>query len=63
MDCVPPKRHLGCHSKCEEYAKERAELDKEKEAEKLAKSKDSITFDLNKIGLANAQKYRGVKKR
>ena len=23
-DCVPPKRHLKCHSNCEEYLKEKA---------------------------------------
>lgn len=26
-DCIPPKRQLGCHSKCEEYIKEKAEND------------------------------------
>lgn len=30
-DCVPPKRHPGCHGSCPEYIAERAELDKQKE--------------------------------
>ena len=27
-DCVPPKRHIGCHSSCKEYLNERMEHDK-----------------------------------
>ena len=26
-DCVPPKRHIGCHGTCQEYASERARID------------------------------------
>lgn len=63
VGCVAPKRHVGCHSKCEEYLKERAELTKENEALRLTRSKDSLTYDFNKIGYANAKKYRGEKKR
>lgn len=28
--CVPPKRHPGCHDKCEEYIKEKKHLEEEK---------------------------------
>ena len=27
MNCVPPKRHPGCHDKCPSYQKDRKELD------------------------------------
>ena len=29
--CVAPKRHPGCHSKCEQFLKEKEEYEKEKE--------------------------------
>ena len=35
-DCVPPKRHLGCHDRCPE----RAEWLAEEELKKAARSKD-----------------------
>ena len=38
-DCVAPKRHVGCHSDCPDYLKEKrihderkAEIDKERQA-------------------------------
>ena len=31
--CVPPKRHPGCHDHCPEYAAEKAENDRLKEAD------------------------------
>lgn len=30
-ECVPPKRHIGCHGDCPEYIEERKQLDKETE--------------------------------
>lgn len=33
-NCVAPKRYPGCHDKCPEYKEQRAEFDKEKEAER-----------------------------
>ena len=33
-NCVAPKRYPGCHGTCPEYLEQRAELDKEKEAER-----------------------------
>lgn len=29
-DCVSPQRHPGCHSKCEQYLKEKAKWEEEK---------------------------------
>ena len=28
--CVAPKRHVGCHSTCEDYAKAKTELEEDK---------------------------------
>ena len=41
-DCVPPKRHAGCHGHCEEYkmAKDAWEAKKAKHAEE--KTKESL---------------------
>ena len=42
-DCVPPKRHTACWGHCPDYAAERAEYDRRKEAyEKIRKVKNDI---------------------
>lgn len=33
-ECVPPKRHTGCHKCCEEYIEQKAKFEKEKQAER-----------------------------
>ena len=41
--CVPPKRHPGCHGHCPEYADEKAEDQRLKEADaKRRKIKNDI---------------------
>ena len=41
--CVPPKRHTACWGHCPDYAAERAELDRRKEADaKKRKVKNDI---------------------
>ena len=35
--CVAPKRHLGCHGTCQDYADERAAYEKIKESQKRDK--------------------------
>ena len=41
--CVPPKRHPGCHDHCPDYAAEKAENDRCKEADaKRRKVKNDI---------------------
>lgn len=30
-NCVPPKRHLGCHNECTEYIQEKEQREKENE--------------------------------
>lgn len=51
IDCVPPKRHVGCHSTCEEYLKEKAEWDAVKEEERKNRMVDyTITnYDIKKM--------------
>lgn len=41
--CQQPKRHLGCHDTCPEYATDRAKL----EAEKAAKHKEMDVLNYN----------------
>lgn len=45
-DCVPPKRHPGCHGSCTEYKKQRAELDRLKEMnlQKARKEDDTMSY-------------------
>lgn len=37
-DCVPPERHVGCHSTCEKYLTEKAENDRIREEENKRKT-------------------------
>ena len=39
-DCIPPKRYPGCGANCEEYKKQKAELEEEKK--KLRESLKSV---------------------
>jgi hypothetical protein len=41
-DCVPPKRHPGCHATCKTYIDERARYDKERHNEKENKEKERM---------------------
>ena len=49
-DCVPPKRHPGCHATCEKYAKEKAEFEKHKSEywTKRIKEIDYIGYEVGK---------------
>ena len=38
-DCIPPKRHIGCHDICEEYKKEKAEYEIKKQKERAERRK------------------------
>ena len=40
-ECVPPKRHPGCHGKCPEYQAEKEEREKLKEAIRSERLKES----------------------
>ena len=43
-NCKPPKRHIGCHSDCKQYIKEKEEFEKQKA--KIDKNKQ-MTYIFN----------------
>ena len=50
-DCVPPKRHIGCHSTCKEYKHEKTENNKKRKKEfegraKLGRPMGKHDFDM-----------------
>ena len=58
-DCIPPKRHLKCHSTCKEYLKEKEIYEKRKETLK-AKSTHTLTLhDFNKNLPTSFRRHRG----
>ena len=50
-DCVPPKRHSGCHATCKEYkdAKAQYEKDKKKIKADMERIPYLTNYDFNKI--------------
>lgn len=48
-NCVPPKRHSGCHATCKEYKEERQEFDEEKELIEKNKKHVVINYVNNKV--------------
>ena len=56
--CVAPKRHLGCHATCKEYADEKAEFEEVKE--RLAKEQ-AVSACVHEA-VARTCRYHGVKK-
>ncbi len=57
--CVPPKRHPGCHDHCPEYAAEKAEHNRLKEADyKRRKAKNDI-YSQRTDNVAKALKRHG----
>lgn len=57
-DCVPPKRHAGCHTKCEQYLKEKAEYEKMKEWERKSKYLVTTTYDYEEIRYADCKRRK-----
>ena len=57
-DCVPPKRHVGCHAKCEQYLKEKAEHEKMKEWEHKSKYPMPTTYDYEEIRYVNCKRHK-----
>lgn len=61
-DCVPPQRHPGCHSKCEQYAKEKLEYDKLKKKERESMNHIIKQYDFNgNTGRSQLKRYKGKK--
>lgn len=58
--CKPPKRYPGCHDHCPEYAKERAQHDKDTAAyKKKLRTEAGITSQkINGVVRANRMKGR-----
>lgn len=54
-------RHLGCHAVCEEYIRERAELDKEREAVTAESMKVNAIEGCEVARSRRARKYMGKK--
>lgn len=48
-NCVPPTRHVGCHSTCEKYLKEKSENDqiREKRQKEQSIKEAMISFNSN----------------
>lgn len=57
-NCVPPKRHIGCHGTCEQYLKEKAEYEKQKEYARAHKTVMLTNYDFDKIAYANFKRRK-----
>lgn len=57
-DCVPPKRRVGCYTKCEQYLKEKAELEKMKEWERKSNYPMLTTYDYEKIRYIDCKRHK-----
>lgn len=44
--CVPPKRHIGCHSTCEEYIRAKKEYDAEQDEIRKENRNQNAQFDV-----------------
>lgn len=52
-ECVPPKRHIGCHETCKKYLEEKAEFEKEKEWIRQNKYEAHLNFRRNRADYTN----------
>lgn len=52
-DCVPPKRHGGCHATCKEYKDEKAQYEEDKRKLKENQPPSMSQFDFDKISFAS----------
>jgi hypothetical protein len=57
-DCIPPKRHTACHDTCEEYKKEKAELEAKKKWIKETAHPKLSSYDFDKISYADCKRNR-----
>lgn len=57
-DCVPPKRHPGCHDHCEAYQAERERLNEQNAAFYVEKRNEGRLTEREKIRIAKAKEYR-----
>lgn len=57
-NCVPPKRHQGCHANCEQYKKEKAEWEetKRKMKENMDKTPKMTRYEFDEISYARCKR-------
>lgn len=55
--CVPPKRHTACWGHCPDYAKEKAQLDAQREKQAIQNGVTSQKYD----GVRRANRRKGRK--
>lgn len=56
--CKPPKRHLGCHAKCQEYLIEKARNDEQREWERNNKPHIITRYEYNEIIYADCKNHK-----
>ena len=57
-NCGPPQRHPGCHGTCEQYLKEKAEYEKQKEYAKAHKTVMLTNYDFDEIAYASSKRHK-----
>lgn len=57
-NCVPHQRHPGCHGTCEQYLKEKAEYEKQKEYAKAHKTVMLTNYDFDEIAYASSKRHK-----
>lgn len=57
-NCVHPQRHPGCHGTCEQYLKEKAEYEKQKEYAKAHKTVMLTNYDFDEIAYASSKRHK-----
>lgn len=59
-DCIAPKRHQGCHATCQEYIKEKAQLEKDKDKFKadMKKVPSFSAYDFDEIAFSGSKRYK-----
>ena len=60
-DCS--KRYVGCHGKCEEYLKQRAEYEAERDALYEMRRKKAVTYEYTKSVWQKAMQRQSNRKR
>lgn len=57
-DCIPPVRHIGCHSTCKQYLKEKEELEILKEKINADKTPCITNNDFYEVAFIDNKRYR-----
>ncbi len=57
-DCIPSIRHVGCHAKCEQYLKEKAEHAIYVQKERESKYPIPTVYDYNEIEYVSCKRHK-----